>query len=82
MVTHYTKRSGKEIHWDFIRMALKNQANTVILPLQDILGLGSEARINTPGSSEGNWEWRLGKKLLTPSLGGRLRQLTQKYDRF
>ena len=47
-----------EIHWAMIRAVLTSAADTAIVPLQDLLGLGSEARFNTPGTAEGNWTWR------------------------
>ncbi|OVE77895.1 4-alpha-glucanotransferase [bacterium F11] len=81
LVLHYTKSSGQHIHWDLIRLAMMTQANTVIVPIQDILGLGSEARMNKPGSTEGNWEWRLAEKCLTSDIIRILRQLTQTYSR-
>ena len=49
----------REIHWDFIRAVESSVARTAIIPLQDVLGLGSEARFNTPASTAGNWSWRL-----------------------
>ena len=54
----YLDSDGKEIHWDFIRAAVASVANTAIIPLQDLLGLGTDARMNIPNSSEGNWGWR------------------------
>ena len=51
-------RPASEIHWDLIRLALASVADTAIVPLQDVLGLGSEARMNVPGRAEGNWGWR------------------------
>lgn len=47
-----------QAHWILIRMAMISPAETVIIPMQDILGLGEEARMNRPGTGEGNWEWR------------------------
>src|SRR5262249_50719714 len=60
----YLGSDGREIHWDMIRTALGSPAATVILPAQDLLGLGSEARMNRPGLGDGNWEWRLLKGAL------------------
>jgi 4-alpha-glucanotransferase len=60
-VLRYTGTDGREINWDLIRVAFQSVANTAIIPAQDILGLGSEARMNTPGTGEGNWEWRFRK---------------------
>ena len=51
-------------------------ADTAIVPLQDVLGLGSDARMNLPGRSQGNWGWRYGADDLTPELRQRLRAIT------
>ena len=56
-------------------------ADTVILPLQDVLCLGSEARMNIPGTSEGNWAWRFRSDQLTPDVAKRLREMTETYAR-
>ena len=58
--------TAREIHWDFIRAALASVADTAIVPLQDVLGLGSEARMNLPGRARGNWRFRLSWEQLTP----------------
>jgi 4-alpha-glucanotransferase len=54
-----TGTDGREIHWDFIRMALASVADDAVLSMQDVLGLGEEARMNSPGDKEDNWQWRL-----------------------
>jgi len=77
----YLGTSGSEIHWDFIRLALSSVARIAIFPLQDVLGLGTEARMNLPGTTEGNWEWRFTSDLLTPTISERLRELTRVYER-
>ncbi|MEB3175801.1 MAG: 4-alpha-glucanotransferase, partial [Cyanobacteriota bacterium] len=69
------------IHWSLIRLALGSVANTAIFPLQDILGLGNEARMNLPGSAEGNWGWRYRSEQLTPELAQQLAQVTELYGR-
>ena len=56
-------------------------ANTVVVPVQDVLGLGSGARMNRPGVPDGNWTWRLTEGLLTPGVAERLRTLTRVYAR-
>lgn len=66
-----------EIHWAMIRAILTSAADTAVIPLQDLLGLGSEARFNTPGTADGNWGWRFRWPELTPELGRRLRRLTE-----
>jgi 4-alpha-glucanotransferase len=73
----YLGGDGSEIHWDFIRALFTSVADTAIVPLQDVLGLGSEARMNLPGRSEGNWRWRYVAGDLTPEVRLRLRALTE-----
>ncbi|PIQ24774.1 4-alpha-glucanotransferase [bacterium (Candidatus Blackallbacteria) CG17_big_fil_post_rev_8_21_14_2_50_48_46] len=70
------------IHWQLIRLALSSVANTVLIPLQDILGLPDEsARMNTPGKAEGNWSWRLKEEDLTSEVAHTLKHWTQLYNR-
>jgi 4-alpha-glucanotransferase len=71
-----------EVHWELIRLAMSSVADTVIVPLQDILGLGEKSRMNRPSTSEGNWRWRLRppEKTSLPVL--RLAELTEIYGRF
>ncbi len=57
-VLRYIGTDGRAIHWDMIRLLAQSVADTAIVPMQDVLGLGSEARMNTPGRPAGNWEWR------------------------
>ncbi len=77
----YLNTDGKEIHWDFIRGVLASVANTAIIPLQDLLGLGTEARMNLPNSTEGNWAWRYQPGALTDQIAARLKQLSELYGR-
>jgi len=70
-----------EINWALIRAALASVADTAIVPLQDVLGLGSEARMNLPGSVSGNWRWRAREGVLRPELSARLRSLSEIYGR-
>jgi len=77
----YLNTDGREIHWAFIRAVMASVADTVIIPLQDVLGLGNEARMNLPGSTKGNWHWRCRPGALTSSIQDRLKQLTLLYDR-
>jgi 4-alpha-glucanotransferase len=65
-----------ELNWKLIRLALASPARLALIPAQDLLGLGSEARMNTPGKAEGNWTWRLDEGRLTADLAARLRELT------
>lgn len=78
---YLNSRSDDEIHWDAIRGAWSSVANMAISPVQDFLGLGSEARINTPGVAAGNWQWRLGHGVLTDELAERIAKLTRVYSR-
>ena len=75
----YLGSSGREIHWEMIREVWRSVASIAVAPLQDLLGLDTEARMNLPGTSQGNWEWRL------TGLGNReqerLRDLTRIYSR-
>jgi 4-alpha-glucanotransferase len=64
-----------------IRTVLASVADTAIVPLQDVLGLGSEARMNRPGSVRGNWTWRLGEDELRPEHGERMRRMAEMYGR-
>jgi 4-alpha-glucanotransferase len=72
----YLGTDGHEINWDFIRLALTSPADTAIIPMPDILGLGSEARMNLPGRAEGNWCWRFTPDMLTGEIKTRLKKLT------
>jgi len=77
-----TPETIEEINWVLIRTALTSVADLAIIPLQDILGLGSQARMNDPSQYAGNWRWRYShSNLLTPALSDRLLELTQISDR-
>jgi len=77
----YTGRDGSEIHWDFVRLALGSPAAMAIIPLQDVLGLGTDSRMNRPGSASGNWEWRFSEDRLDLATRRRLATLTATYER-
>ena len=76
----YLGTDGTQIHWDMIRLALASVAATAIVPLQDVLGLGSQFRMNLPGTAQGNWRWRFTWGLL-PGCSERLAELTSIYER-
>ena len=78
---NYLKSSGEEIHWDFIRGVWASVANTAVVPLQDVLGLGTGARMNLPNSTSGNWSWRYRSGALTDEIADRLRDLTELFGR-
>jgi 4-alpha-glucanotransferase len=73
----YLQNDGREIHWSFIQAILTSVAEIAVVPLQDVLGLGSEARMNLPGRAKGNWRWRFEERQLTPELLKRLGDLTE-----
>ena len=77
----YIPSLGSEIHWDLIRLAYQSAARLAVIPLQDLLDLGSEARMNMPGTGQGNWAWRYRAGSLTPLLAARMRQLVETYGR-
>jgi 4-alpha-glucanotransferase len=64
-----------------IRAVLSSIADTAVVPLQDLLGLGSAARMNLPGTPSGNWRWRCDKDALTAKLAERLLKMVTMYDR-
>ncbi len=68
--------SPGRLHWEMIRMAWMSVADTAVVPMQDLLGLGKEARMNRPAESSGNWEWRMEEGVLTSVLARRLREMT------
>lgn len=71
----------REVHWAMIELAMASKAALAIFPLQDVLGLGEEARFNKPASLSGNWQWRLNPQLLDSSVTHRLSSLAEKFHR-
>ena len=80
-VLKYLGVDGSEIHWSFIRAVLASVANLAVIPLQDVMGLGSDARMNLPARSSGNWRWRYTPGMLIDAMLERLRELTILYGR-
>ncbi|MEO7658128.1 MAG: 4-alpha-glucanotransferase, partial [Pyrinomonadaceae bacterium] len=81
---HYRKyfgSSGRDVPLEMIRACLASVANTAIVPFQDLIGLKNDARMNTPGTASGNWEWRLAEDDLNDKLAKRLRDLAETYGR-
>jgi 4-alpha-glucanotransferase len=76
----YLGSTGRAIHWDLLRAVWASVANLAIAPMQDLLGLGTEARMNHPGTSQGNWEWRLAERP-DGEVQEKLRRLTEIYGR-
>jgi 4-alpha-glucanotransferase len=71
----------RQIHWAILRLAMSSIAESVVVPLQDLLGLGSDARMNTPGRGDGNWSWRYEPEALSEDLAARLAAVTVTYGR-
>lgn len=80
-IQRYIGKDGSDIAWDLIRLALSSVSDTVIVPLQDVMRLGDEARMNTPGRPSGNWAWRYPAHQLNPGLAAGLGELTWAYGR-
>ncbi len=77
----YLATDGSDIHWVMIRTLMASVADTVIFPLQDVLGLGSGARMNLPARPSGNWRWRFRREMLTGEIRDRLKQMSEVYER-
>lgn len=71
----------KDLHWHLIRVAYSSIADSAVIPIQDILGLGEEARMNRPDKQEGNWTWRALQEQVNPSLAQTLSHLSWMYGR-
>jgi 4-alpha-glucanotransferase len=80
-VRAYLGRDGSDIAWDLIRLAFSSVAELAIVPMQDVLRLGNEARMNVPGAPLGNWSWRFQDAQLDPGLASGLKQFAALYDR-
>ena len=72
---------AQQVAAELTRLALMSLADTAIIPMQDLLGLDAEAKMNRPGTAEGNWEWRLTPEQTTPLLAERLATMTKLYGR-
>ena len=81
LVTEYVGHEVHEPHWTLIRLGMMSPAHTFIAPMQDVLGLGREGRMNLPGEGVGNWNWRLDAAALHDPAGERLARLTWLYRR-
>jgi len=77
----YLNTDGKDINWVMIRTLMASVADTVLFPLQDVLGVGSEGRVNLPGTASGNWRWRFRAGDFTPKMVTRLREMANTYER-
>lgn len=74
-------KSVANIHWEMIRLAQSSTANMCVIPMQDYLGLGNEARINTPSTLGDNWKWRMEADAFTAELAEKIRKMTEIYGR-
>jgi 4-alpha-glucanotransferase len=77
VMKHLNQTSGKDIHWGFIKIVMNSAAQTAIIPLQDILGLGDDARVNRPATTYHNWEWRFKTTQLKTDIIRKLIKLTK-----
>ncbi len=78
---HYLGCDGHEIQWDMMRALSRSVANLVIFPMQDVLGLSSEHRMNYPGRADGNWEWRFTWEQIAPEQTRELAKMTSEAGR-
>jgi 4-alpha-glucanotransferase len=74
-------KTGRELEWNFIRAALGSVSDTAVIPMQDYLGLGSEARINVPSTLGTNWKWRMTKGQIPEGLAEKIYDLCKLYGR-
>ncbi len=77
----YLNTDSAEIHWDFVRAVWASVANTAIAPMQDLLGLGNDARMNLPASISGNWSWQCKHGDFSDEIAEKLKSLTELYGR-
>ncbi|QUI21415.1 4-alpha-glucanotransferase [Vallitalea pronyensis] len=80
-VRQYMQSDAMDISWAFIRTCYSSISKMAIVPMQDVLSLGSQARMNIPGTAMGNWQWRYTKEMLTDSISQRLAYITDLYGR-
>jgi 4-alpha-glucanotransferase len=80
-ILNYLGSDGSEVNWDFIDRVWKSKSRLAITPLQDLLGLGSEARMNIPGKVGGFWEWRFSWDQLTSEVEAKMRKITEEAGR-
>ena len=77
----YMGTDANEFNWSLIRLAFSSVANTAIIPLQDLMGLGTDARMNYPSTLGGNWAWRFRPEMINDHIRGKLRWFTELYGR-
>ena len=81
-LSYLGKETSQSIGWDFIRLAMSSVADRAVFPMQDILELGSDSRMNIPSVANGNWTWRYSSGALTRNISERLRDMTVTYGRY
>ncbi len=77
----YLKSNGHDIHWNMIDALSSSESNTVIIPMQDVLGLAGEHRMNFPGQHDGNWEWRFTWDMVRPDARAALATISSAHGR-
>ena len=77
----YFSTDGWDVAWTMIRGIFASVAKVAIVPAQDLLSLGKEARMNYPGKARGNWSWRFRREMFTPHIEWRLKEITETYGR-
>jgi 4-alpha-glucanotransferase len=77
----HAEQLATDVHWEALRALYASAAHMAVVPMQDVLGLGNEARMNSPGSAQGNWEWRLGARAANVRLARTLRKFSTVYAR-
>jgi 4-alpha-glucanotransferase len=80
-VRRYTATDGHDIAWAMVRLAFASVADTAVIPMQDLMQLDNQARMNYPGRVGGYWQWRFTPDMLTDIIGYRLRELSELYGR-
>ncbi len=81
LVRRYTASSGREINWELIRLAMASVADIAVVPHQDLAGVGSDGRMNTPAVGEGNWQFRITPAMLGEGIQARLWEQIEVYGR-
>jgi 4-alpha-glucanotransferase len=80
-VLDYLSKPGEAMPWPLIRAALASVTNLAVIPMQDVLALGGDHRMNTPGTADGNWAWRFKWEWLNDEVVDRMRHLVSMYGR-
>jgi 4-alpha-glucanotransferase len=81
LLLRYCGSEGREINWDMIRLALGSVSELAVVPHQDLAGLGSDCRMNTPSIAEGNWRFRITPWMLSEEIQHRLAEMVWTYGR-